>query len=100
MGQQLQSEIATWHKFSQNSDLKQELLGTGGAELAVRKSFWIDFAVPLTIVFESIIQRAISGGLGLTTKGEMSLERCWKESGRAFVNHDVYLNTCLLRMVD
>jgi predicted NAD-dependent protein-ADP-ribosyltransferase YbiA (DUF1768 family) len=38
LGQQLQMEIAVWHKFSQNPELKRELLGTGDAELVVRKS--------------------------------------------------------------
>ena len=29
----LQMEVAIWHKFSQHRDLKEELLGTGDADL-------------------------------------------------------------------
>ncbi|KAJ7837965.1 hypothetical protein B0H14DRAFT_1091122 [Mycena olivaceomarginata] len=29
-------EIALWHKFMQNADIKQKLLDTGDAELVVR----------------------------------------------------------------
>lgn len=29
-------EIAMWHKFAQNEDIKQVLLGTGDAEIIVR----------------------------------------------------------------
>lgn len=67
-------DIALWYKFTQHTDLKQELLGTGDAEL-IEVSGLCDSEPRLSLTIPRIPIRMHFGGSGQMAKVGTNWER-------------------------
>lgn len=75
-------DIALWHKFTQHSDLKQELLGTGDAELIEVSYYRLLELTPsfvIGLLLCRILIRTRSGASEWTVEGVTSSAKLWRD---------------------